>query len=87
MLIDTLEQLNIQISEDNRFNKKDALHVLDRAITSGRSQVHEQIFNLVNPHNQKTITVNKLKEVARLQDGCSFGELALLKNDGRAATI
>ena len=33
------------------------------------------------------MTINRFKEVARLQDGCSFGELALLKNDGRAATI
>ena len=49
--------------------------------------IHEQIFKLVNPDYKRTITVSRFKEVARLTDGCSFGELALLKNEGRAATI
>ena len=35
----------------------------------------------------KSITVDYFKEVAKLGDGKSFGELALLKNAGRAATI
>ena len=42
---------------------------------------------MVNPHGNKSITVNRFKEVARLSDGASFGELALLKNEGRAATV
>ena len=42
---------------------------------------------MVNPHGNKSITVSRFKEVARLSDGASFGELALLKNEGRAATV
>lgn len=37
--------------------------------------------------NGRQLTVNRFKEVARLQEGGSFGELALLKNDGRAASV
>ena len=49
--------------------------------------IHERVFHLGNPEGYKSITVSRFKEVARLSDGCSFGELALLKNEGRAATI
>ena len=42
---------------------------------------------MANPLGLNYITIDRFKEVARLGDGCSFGELALLKNDGRAATI
>ena len=45
------------------------------------------MFQLVNPRGENKIVVNKFIEVASLDDGSSFGELALLKNEGRAATI
>ena len=50
--------------------------------------MHELIFKIVQPVDRnKGITVDFFKEVARLDDGMSFGELALLKNAGRAANI
>lgn len=33
------------------------------------------------------LVVNRFREVARIQQGGTFGELALLKNTGRAATV
>jgi len=42
---------------------------------------------MINPRVEQSLTVNRFKEVARLSDGASFGELALLKNEGRAATV
>ena len=46
------------------------------------------IFKIVEPVDRnKSITVSFFKEVARYSEGHSFGELALLKNSGRAATI
>ena len=60
----------------------------DRIIIAGRSNIHEVIFKLANPKGNTSITVNRFKEVARLSEGNSFGELALLRgNEGRAATI
>ena len=47
------------------------------------------MFKIANDYKTyvTSMTVARMKEVARLNDGCSFGELALLKNEGRAATI
>ena len=45
------------------------------------------MYELINPYDEKSIIVKRFKEVTRLRDGCSFGELGLLKNAGRAATI
>ena len=53
----------------------------------GSTQIHERIFKLINPSGARHLVVERFKEVARLGEGCSFGELALLKNEGRAATI
>ena len=52
-----------------------------------QSTVHQKIFCHIVAYNPVPFTVNRFKEVARLTEGCSFGELALLKNEGRAATI
>ena len=42
---------------------------------------------MLNPNSRSTITLTWFKTVTKLHAGQSFGELALLKNDGRAATI
>ena len=42
---------------------------------------------MVNPLKEASITIRRFKEVVRLGEGSSFGELALLKTTGRAATI
>ena len=41
----------------------------------------------MNPNDLPAIRLNYFKEVARLHEGHSFGELALLQNSGRAANI
>lgn len=87
LLVSQLVDSNIEVSDEGFFNKTDALATLDRSIIKGITNIHEKIFKLANPTNDKTLTVNRFKEVARLSDGCSFGELALLRNDTRAATI
>lgn len=88
LLLKQLRDLNIVTGEDSTyFNKSEALAGLDHSIMKGKNTIHQYIFKLANPAQSRTITINRFKEVARLQDGCSFGELALLKNDGRAATI
>ena len=87
MLINFLRDHQFEANKIGDFDKKKALQTLDRAICNGKTVIHEQIFKLVNPDYKKIITVSRFKEVARLSDGCSFGELALLKNEGRAATI
>ena len=69
-------------------NAKDALEKLLCAIEHKRTTFHELIFKIMQPFDKnKSITVDYFKEVAKLGDGKSFGELALLKNAGRAATI
>ena len=87
MLIKLLNDSGIPADVDGNFDKKKALQKLDRAIYNNKTTIHDKIFNIANPESKKTITVSRFKEVARLSDGCSFGELALLKNEGRAATI
>ena len=70
-----------------RFDKELAFEKLSRAIANGRTAIHEEIQRMVNPKKSAFIAVSNFKEVARLSDGLSFGELALLYNAGRAATI
>ena len=49
--------------------------------------MHLELLKMVNPNDQPEITVRRFSEVVRLGEGFSFGELALLKKVGRAATI
>lgn len=77
---------SVQI-EGDRFDKQLAVEKLTRAINNGRTTIHEEIQRIVNPGRSSFIAVSNFKEVARLQEGQSFGELALLQNTGRAATI
>ena len=87
MILDFLSDNQFSANVHGLFNKKKALNTFDKAISTGKSIIHEQIFKLANPDYKRVITIGRFKEVARLSDGCSFGELALLKNEGRAATI
>ena len=79
--------MNVKIDKKETFDKREALKALDRAIMNEQSTVHQKIFTHIVAYNPIPFTVNRFKEVARLTEGCSFGELALLKNEGRAATI
>ena len=61
---------------------------IDRIRESGRIPFHEIIFKIVEPIDKnKSITVSAFQEVARLNEGQNFGELALVKGSGRSATI
>ena len=64
------------------------LKAIESTRESGRIPFHEIIFKIVEPvDSNKSITVTAFKEVARLNEGQNFGELALVKNSGRSATI
>ena len=56
-------------------------------IDTGKTSLHTKVFKLVNPDRSLQLSVTRFREVTRLVSGCSFGELALLKTRGRAATI
>ena len=45
------------------------------------------MFKISEPTSKPSLMINYLREVGRLNDGASFGEVALLKNTGRQATI
>lgn len=49
-LIKELDSLNIQVSPDGYLSKDigTVLAALDKALTSGRSNIHEHIFKIVN---------------------------------------
>ena len=49
--------------------------------------LQNEIWRLANPIAQSSISINRFREVARLYKGDSFGELSLLKNNKRSATI
>jgi len=63
------------------------LKLLDRRILKGDTKIHKFLFKLANPHGRKNITLVWFKSVAKLSNGASFGERALIKNEERAATI
>ena len=49
--------------------------------------MHETVFKMVLNQVTQEVAVSYFKEVARLAEGGSFGELALLNNKARAATV
>ena len=85
--IDELVRLGVKIDANNNFDTNLALRTFDQAISGYKSVVHKRIHKLVNPNNLPTISIPLYKVVFRGSAGYSFGELALLKNEGRAATI
>ena len=64
------------------------LKKLDLAIKSARTDLHTVISKKINPHPEKNnAIINKFKCVKTMGAGLSFGELSLLTNHSRAATV
>ena len=89
MIINELERLGVNLPSDGSYETKlvQIQKVLRRAIDKEITAIHQQIAELVNPLKEDKVTVRRFKEVVRLGEGFGFGELALLKTAGRAATI
>ena len=87
MFFKELQRLEIKVDEGEQFDSQEVLQALDKAISSNETKLHQYIYKMLNPNSRSTITLTWFKTVTKLHAGQSFGELALLKNDGRAATI
>ena len=62
--------------------------MLDLAIQQGRTEIHTVIAKKINPNpDKKNAIINKFKRVKTMGAGLSFGELSLLTNERRAATV
>lgn len=84
-----MKQLGIEPLKDGSYDWEhgDTQFQLEQAIEREWTNLHVELSKLVNPNEEKSLAVRRFKEVVRLKDGFSFGELALLKTAGRAATI
>jgi hypothetical protein len=60
---------------------------MNKQIKRGLSLIHRRFYKLLDPQNKYHISIPYFKKVAKLDEGKSFGERALIKNELRAATV
>ena len=82
-----MKNLGVLLTRNKQFDKNEALTIFDNEIRKGNCTTHKEIFRIANPYNKSSIQISRFKEVARLVKGESFGELSLLKNFKRSATV
>lgn len=82
-----LASLGVKLDFKDRYETRDAIETLDQAIQRNRTHLHTQIYKALNPKQAPTLTLMLFKIIARISKGFSFGELALLSNEGRAGTV
>lgn len=87
LLLGELDKMYFEVDKNENFDKKEVMAKLLDMIEQGKTKLHEKVFKMINPDRKRQLTITRFKEVTRLFTGCSFGELALLKTRGRAATI
>ena len=78
LILKELEYFRFKVSESGKFDTVKVVKALKKAIGNDRTIIHDYIYKIVNPKEFPAIRLNYFKEVARLHDGHSFGELALL---------
>lgn len=78
LIIKELRYFHFDVSDTGQFDTAKVTKAVRQAMNKGRTTIQDYIYKIVNPKNQPAIRINQFKEVARLSEGQSFGELALL---------
>lgn len=84
--MDEIKDLGVKIV-DEKFNKDECLRILDSAIAREATNLHFILAKKVNPKGNSFVSINKFKTIDTLKTGDSFGEIALVTNHRRGATI
>ena len=78
LIIQELRYFKLHVCKTGQFDTDKVVEAVKKGIKNERTTLHNYLLKIVNPKNSPVIRVNCFKEVARLHEGDSFGELALL---------
>jgi len=88
LLLREMEMFNIKISSKNKIiDTKQAVERMTKALMKEKTNIHKTLYYTVCPTKEPRISVSAFRQVTLLGEGKGFGELALIKPQGRAATI
>ena len=73
--------------KDDVFDKQKCLQMFDRAIETETTNFHNFLYKKINPRMQPVVTVYRYKQLKTLQMGEAFGEVSIVMNHRRAATV
>lgn len=76
----SLVDLRIKVGPTGIVDRKECISVLEMAIRNGMTDLHRELYKLVNPHDRQFIKIQRYLTVKTLGVGRAFGELALLSN-------
>ena len=87
LIFSELRACDVEVGPSGTFDTKTALEAIDQRITKQNTNIHFQVYKLVNPESKDRIELHWFKTVSKLGGGTQFGDLALQYNQPRGATI
>ena len=90
LLIDAFQKVGYDVKQNEKIPAEKVLEALRKEIQNNRTGLHELIFKKATQRQHssiKQLEIYCIQEVTKLGPGIGFGELALLRQEGRKATI